>query len=67
MKINILTPVLGPGGGIRVIYEIANRLHSQHDVVIYHPIVSPEAWRGGGNLIKKNCKGHQISSSPIRY
>lgn len=41
MKINILIPVLGPSGGIRVIYEITNRLQERHDVVLYYPALPP--------------------------
>ena len=43
MKIMFVLPVIGLGGGVRVVFEYANRLQDRgHEVTIVYPLISPQ-------------------------
>ncbi|HAX49970.1 MAG TPA: glycosyltransferase family 4 protein [Ignavibacteria bacterium] len=58
MKINFIVPVIVRSGGIRVIFEFANRLtDAGNDVILYTPIIPFNTYKPA---IKKHVLKHQL-------
>jgi glycosyltransferase involved in cell wall biosynthesis len=58
MKINFLVPEIVRSGGIRVIFEFANRLTDKgHDVILYTPVIPFNAYKP---VIKPSVLVHQL-------
>ncbi|MEO6694815.1 MAG: glycosyltransferase family 4 protein [Ignavibacteria bacterium] len=61
MKINFIVPEISRTGGMRVIFEYANRLKSRgHDVILYSPIIPFNNYRG---MIKRYYIRYRINSA----